>query len=270
MSSHSVQAALCPTDLILPTHGLVTVSIVSHGQLSLILPLLEQLNSYSAPFVERVVLTMNVPEEDVLAGLSWRFTLDRVYNESPLGFGANHNRAFAYCRSPWFLVLNPDIRLVCDVLQPLMGAAHSSAGLLAPRVVEPGAPGPEPYRRLVTPWEVCARRWLNHVPPGRPHWIPGMFMLFRAQAYQAVGGFDAQRYFMYGEDVDLCARLRLAGWQIQVEEGQCVEHHAQRASHRNWRYLRWHVTSLLKLWASRPFWRYRHLLKKERSINDPT
>lgn len=270
MNSRSIQAALRPTELLPATHGSVTVSIVSHGQLALIKPLLEQLNTYSVDFIDRVVLTTNIPEDDVLAGLSWQFTLDRLHNESPLGFGANHNRAFAHCRSQWFLVLNPDIRLERDVLQPLMVAADSAAGVLAPRVVEPGVLGPEPYRRLVTPWEVCARRWLNPLPPKEPQWVPGMFMLFRAQTYHAIGGFDAQRYFMYGEDVDLCARLRLAGWRIQVEEGQCVEHHAQRASHRNWRYLRWHVTSLLKLWASRPFWRYRRLLKREESINDPS
>lgn len=250
------------------TGGLVTVSIVSHGQLALILPLLEQLERYSAKLIDRVVLTINVPEDDVLAGLSWRFALERVCNQSPLGFGANHNRAFAHCRSPWFLVINPDVRLARDVLGPLTAAAHARSGLLAPRVVEPGAPRPEPHRRIITPWEICKRKWQGHVPPARPHWIPGMFMLFRTQAYREVGGFDERRYFMYGEDVDLCARLRLAGWQIQVDEALCVEHHAQRASHRNWRYLRWHVMSLFRLWTSKPFWRYRRLLQKEARHGD--
>ena len=249
-----------------PVHvgrGLVTVSIVSHGQLALILPLLEQLDRYSARLIDRVVLTTNIPEDDSLVRSSWHFALERVRNEAPLGFGANHNQAFARCRSPWFLVLNPDVRLECDVLGALIAAAHVYSGLLAPRVVEPGRLEPEPHRRLITPWEIFGRKWLGHVPPASPQWIPGLFMLLRTQAYREVGGFDERRYFMYGEDVDLCARLRLANWQIQVDEALCIEHHAQRASHRNWRYLRWHIMSLARLWTSKPFWCYRRLLRSE-------
>ena len=77
-----------------PVHvgrGLVTVSIVSHGQLALILPLLEQLDRYSARLIDRVVLTTNIPEDDSLVRSSWHFALERVRNEAPLGFGANHN-----------------------------------------------------------------------------------------------------------------------------------------------------------------------------------
>jgi hypothetical protein len=43
--------------------------------------------------------------------------------------------------------------------------------------------------------------------------VAGMFMLLRREAFAQVGGFD-ERYFMYCEDFDLCARLRLAGWHV--------------------------------------------------------
>ncbi|OYV35995.1 MAG: glycosyl transferase, partial [Thiomonas sp. 20-64-5] len=42
-----------------------------------------------------------------------------------------------------------------------------------------------------------------------------------------------------------------------------VSHAAQRSSHVRWRYLRWHVASLLRLWTSGAFWRYSALLRKE-------
>jgi GT2 family glycosyltransferase len=38
-------------------------------------------------------------------------------------------------------------------------------------------------------------------------------MLVRAEAYRAVGGFDPD-FFLYFEDVDLCKRLRAAGWGV--------------------------------------------------------
>jgi GT2 family glycosyltransferase len=45
----------------------------------------------------------------------------------------------------------------------------------------------------------------------------------RREAWDAAGGFDAG-YFMYGEDLDLSLRLRLAGWEIGLARGAEVEH----------------------------------------------
>ncbi len=48
-------------------------------------------------------------------------------------------------------------------------------------------------------------------------------MAVRREAWDAVGGFDA-RYFMYGEDLDLGLRLRLAGWECGVAPAAEVVH----------------------------------------------
>src|ERR1700712_3258256 len=114
-----------------PPHAqAITVSIVSHGQLALIEPLLDQLARYSSAVVAKVVLTINVAEPDILAGRTWRFPVERIENKTPMGFGANHNQAFTRCKTPWFLVLNPDIRFDSDVLTPLMAQAAQTSGLL--------------------------------------------------------------------------------------------------------------------------------------------
>lgn len=239
-----------------PQTRLVTVSIVSHGQLDLIRPLLEQLDRFSSGMIDKVVLTINIPEADVLGDAMFGFPIECIENSAAKGFGANHNQAFQRCGTPWFLVLNPDIRFDRDVLAPLIAEAAPSSGLLTPRILEPGKSEPEQHRNIITPLEILTRRQPGYVRPVVPAWIPGLFMLFRSRAYAEVGGFD-ERFFMYGEDFDICARTRLAGWRLQVGEGLMALHDARRASHGSGRHLRWHVGSLLKVWASPTFWRYR-------------
>src|SRR5690606_14674162 len=72
-------------------------------------------------------------------------------------------------------------------------------------------------------------------------WAAGMFMLFRAEAFEAIGGFD-EGFHLYYEDVDICTRLWIAGWKVMLHPGVQVVHDAQRTSHRNFRYMRWHVS----------------------------
>lgn len=239
----------------LPPPRPITVSIVSHGQLDLIRPLLEQLDRFSHASIDKVVLTLNVPEAEALGDATWCFPVECIENAAAKGFGANHNQAFRHCSTPWFLVLNPDIRFDRDVLAPLLAQAAPDSGLLTPRILEPGKSEPEQHRAIITPLEILTRRRPGYVRPAVPAWIPGLFMLFRTEAYAAIGGFD-ERFFMYGEDFDICARTRLAGWRLQVGEDLRALHDAQRASHRSTRHLWWHVSSLLKVWCSRTFWHY--------------
>jgi N-acetylglucosaminyl-diphospho-decaprenol L-rhamnosyltransferase len=244
----------------------VTVSVVSHGQWALLEPLLVQLGRWCGPSIERVVLTINRPEA-VAVPADLPFEVLRLDNSQPRGFGDNHNRAFSHCATPWFLVLNPDIRIPGrDVVRELLARPALGTGLLAPRIQEPNKCAPEPYRRALSPWELLARRLPGHQAPTAPAWVPGMFMLLRREAFAQVGGFD-QRFFMYCEDFDLCARLRLAGWELQIGP-EAVEHMAQRASQSALRPLTWHLLSLLKLWSAPAYWQYLALLRRQRPSHE--
>lgn len=231
----------------------------------MVVPLIDQLHQHCRGSVARIVLTVNIPEAADVPS-SWNLPLEIVRNKAPQGFGANHNRAFASyaMTAPWFLVLNPDIRLTNNVLSALIAQAKPSSGLLTPRIREPGKTEPEPYRALLTPAELLRRRSGNHCPPRSPSWVAGMFMLLRSQAFEEVGGFD-ERFFMYCEDFDLCARLQLAGWHLQADESLLVEHDAQRASHASLRPLLWHLVSFYRVWTSKAFWRYFALCRRASS-----
>lgn len=241
---------------------MITLSIVSHRQGPLVTALLQDIARIASPRVAAIIVTRNLPEAPFIVPDTLRAITTVVDNAKPVGFGANHNAAFDRCVTPHFIVLNPDIRLLDDPFAAIatsLGTAR--VGLAAPDIVAPDGRREDAARKLITPWGLLAHR----VMPGRRlaaaefDWLAGMFMAIRSEAFREVGGFD-KRFFLYCEDFDLCARLRLAGWQIAVVDQVRVVHAAQRTSHRSMKYLRWHFTSLWKMWTSAAFWRYRAML----------
>ncbi|MCL4449611.1 MAG: glycosyltransferase family 2 protein [Actinobacteria bacterium] len=54
-------------------------------------------------------------------------------------------------------------------------------------------------------------------------WVSGACFMISMSAFEEVGGFD-ESYFMYGEDLDLCWRLKLAGWEVLFQPKGAVTH----------------------------------------------
>lgn len=230
----------------------ITVSIVSHGQGKFVSALLKDLALCTR--VSEILVTQNVPEGEVVCPESLQSRLRLIRNDQPKGFAANHNQAFRQCGAPLFAVLNPDIRLDSDPFSLLTQAlAARGAGLAAPAVRNPQGELEDSVRYFPTLTQLFAkllalgegRIVLEGQEPEPVDWVAGMFMLFRAEAFRAVGGFD-EKFFLYYEDVDICARLWKAGWKVMAHPGVSVMHAAQRTSRRNPRYMAWHLSSLAR------------------------
>lgn len=253
----------------------MVVSLVSHGHGELVVESLHSLAaSVSGAAVNmRVLLTLNLPEPALQAAVQaqdWPFELVCVHNAKPLGFGANHNQAFAQCVAEsglpdWFVVMNPDIFWPKGAADFWQGLSHwpRDVGLVCPGQVDVAGLPQDFARRLITPWGLSLRvlrRALGSSPSGvaptvdQADWVNGACMVWRGAAFAQLRGFD-ERYFMYCEDTDICLRLQLAGGHM-CAAGVSVVHDAQRQTGRSARHLRWHLASLLRLWCSGAFWRY--------------
>ena len=232
----------------------ITLSVVSHRQGSLVNNFLGDV-ACSCPNLA-VLLTYNVPDQVAIRSHELR-SFRRFENAAARGFGANHNAAFRHCDSRFFCVANPDVRLMADPFPELIACMDDPrVGVVAPRVLDPAGNPEDSARCFPTPVSLAAK--LLHLTEGRfpvagaspiaVDWVAGMFMFFRAEAFRDVGGFD-DRFFLYYEDVDICARLWKAGWRVMLHPGVSVIHAAQRASRRNPRYLAWHLSSLARYFA---------------------
>ena len=247
----------------------IHVSIVSHRQAGLVAGLLADLSAIAEESDLRISVLSNVPEDHPPPPAALKGRVEFIANARVAGFAANHNRVFRGCDAPYFCVLNPDIRFSGNPFAPLVDAfADDRVAAAAPAAY--GADGvlQDNARRLPTPFSIASKVWSPPRGPDypahdaivQPDWVAGLFMLLRSDAYRAVGGFD-ERYFLYYEDVDLCMRLRLEGWQIAWLPRVAVVHDARRESHRNPRYFLWHLRSVARFFSSRVYRRAKALLR---------
>lgn len=201
----------------------------------------------------RIVLTFNIPEDE---GFLERFThmpINILRNQTPCGFGENHNRAFLYCTDPVFVIINPDIRGQPFTLRGLINALQApNIGCAGPHIYSHSGVTQDSARHFPTLGSLIARKLGKRVLDydslqGNQvvDWLAGMLVAFNSAAYRRVGGFD-ERYFMYVEDVDIAWRLREAGYLSVWVPGVHFVHEAQYGSRKKGRHLYWHLRSMLR------------------------
>lgn len=241
----------------------VSISVVSHGQIALIANLLRDVELNCLETSIELILTLNI--EEILPFMSdkFAFPIKVIRNANPMGFAANHNQAFTHATGQYFCVLNPDVGIDKDPFPPLLACLkNSSVGVAAPVVLGEGGEIEDSARHFPTPLKIICKAlgkckgsdYLIGAQTIYPDWAGGMFLLFSRAVFEKLSGFD-QRYFLYYEDVDICARLRLLGYEVALCPQSSVVHHAQRSSHRSLRYFRWHLTSMMRFFFMPVFWR---------------
>lgn len=238
--------------LVLPN---VTVSIVSHGNDDLVKNLLSQLAQYNT-YISKVILTHNTPSNvDAYLAIQYQFEILNIRNNVPLGYGENHNRAFKFCETEYYCVMNPDIILNDEPFGALLECSNvNNIGITGPLIKNIEGDVEDSARYFPTLFGLVKKFFglYDGVFPIQknecviyPEWIGGMFMLIKNDLYYRLSGFD-ETYFLYYEDVDLCLRAWRSGNKVALCKGSVVVHDARRASHRKLKYMKWHVTSIFK------------------------
>jgi N-acetylglucosaminyl-diphospho-decaprenol L-rhamnosyltransferase len=178
-----------------------------------------------------------------------------IANADNLGFGRACNVGARAGRARAVLILNSDCEPAPGAIAAMLAALDADpalGGVFCRLLNSDGTLQPSVHRRLPTPWAhlgdvffrsslryalyrtPALKRWLL-APTARRHatahevaWGGAACMLVRRSAFEAVGGFD-ETFFMYCEDLDLCARLGAAGHRLRYLP-QAVVVHAWGAS----------------------------------------
>ncbi len=72
-------------------------------------------------------------------------------------------------------------------------------------------------------------RWNREGAAREVDWVGGAFMMLRASALRFAGAFD-ERFFFYGEDAELCFRLKKLGWIVFFDSAGSITHHGGASS----------------------------------------
>lgn len=144
-----------------------------------------------------------------------------------LGFSGGNNVGLRLVKDKYVLILNPDTEILPGTLSYLLEYMenHPEVGGCSPKVELPdGTLDWASHRGFPTPWASLKYYFfkddsLYHLSKrnfSKPHEVDsltGAFILTRKKVLDEVGLFD-ESYFMYAEDLDLCYRIKKAGYKI--------------------------------------------------------
>lgn len=212
---------------------------------------------HSTAAVELIVVD-NASEDRLPACVEHEFAEDArlrlLRNERNLGFGTACNQASRLAVGDMIMFLNPDCLIEDSTIAALreVAAAHPDAGLLGVHVVDSQGRGERANRRrdpllqralaTATGLSRLQQRFPNlagvelpsalaMAPVEAVDAVSGACMMVSRRAFDAVGGFD-EGYFLHCEDLDLCRRIRDAGFKVlHVASIRVV--HAQGSSSRS-------------------------------------
>jgi N-acetylglucosaminyl-diphospho-decaprenol L-rhamnosyltransferase len=161
------------------------------------------------------------------------------------GFAYGNNRALRRTRGRAVLLLNPDTEVPHGAIGSLLRHldAHPEAAVIGPKLVRADgsmhracrrafpSPSVALYRlagldRLFPRSRIFGRYNLTYLDPDLEMEVDavcGACMLVRREAIDQVGVLD-ERFFMYGEDLDWCWRMKEAGWTVRYVPGVVVRH----------------------------------------------
>lgn len=172
------------------------------------------------------------------------FPVETIALEENRGFAHGCNVGASAGSSPHVLFLNPDARIDVAAVELLVQAieADERFGAAAPLIREPDGSLDYSLRRFPRVRSTFAQAfflhrlfpdasWVDEVirdastygRPGTPQWVSGACILVRRDVLADLGGLD-ESFFHYSEDMDLCARIWKAGYEIRYVPEAVAEH----------------------------------------------
>ncbi|MEL7444645.1 MAG: glycosyltransferase family 2 protein [Pseudomonadota bacterium] len=224
----------------------ITVIVVNWNTRDLTISALETLYANAGDLAINVVVWDNASDDGSADAIAEQFPqVSLVRCAENIGFALANNRAIEQVETEWVLLLNSDTEThpgaVANLLQ--FAKANPQAGIVGGQTVFPdGSLNPTSCWNQMTIWSLfCSATGLTRAfrssrlfnPEGIGGWkrddvrqvdiVTGCFFLLKTATWRELGGFQ-DKYFMYGEEVDMCLRAAKLGYRPMITPKARIMH----------------------------------------------
>ncbi len=233
----------------------ISIIIVNYNVKEFLLNALESVFKAAQNLTLEVIVVDNASEDGSVEAVESHYPqVLLIRNKENLGFGKANNIGLEKATGRFILLLNPDTIVREDTFVKMLAffESHPEAGMAGCKVLNPDGtlqlacrrsfPGPWTSFTKVTGLsslfpksKLFAKYNLTYLDENETYEvdaISGSFMMFRKDVYEKIGGFDP-RFFMYGEDLDFCYRVKQAGYKVYYYHETEIIHYKGESTKRS-------------------------------------
>lgn len=216
----------------------VSVIILNWNGMDLLKEFLPRVLDNTDPDIADVIVADNGSTDGSVDYLKWLgvavISFDRNH-----GFAGGYNLALERVSTPYSVLLNSDVAPAPGWINQLVEFmdAHPEVGACQPKILSYHYPEKFEYAGACGGYidrhgyPYCRGRIFDTVEadlgqydtPANIDWASGAALMVRTDLYRECGGLDAE-FFAHMEEIDLCWRMRLAGWQLAAVPSSVVYH----------------------------------------------
>jgi GT2 family glycosyltransferase len=216
----------------------LTISIVNYNAGDYLLRCLESLDKVKDELDFDVFVVDNDSKDDSIEKSKKKFPkFNYIENKENLGFGKAHNIVLEKAKTPYLLTLNPDCEVPKGTLKYIYEFMENNldVGISTAKVEKAdGSLDIASHRGFPTPRASFEYFFLKNdrayhltdrdmTKVHEVDSVVGAFMFMRSDVIKKVGYFD-EDYFLYGEDIDLCFKVKQAGFKVMYVPDVKVMH----------------------------------------------
>jgi N-acetylglucosaminyl-diphospho-decaprenol L-rhamnosyltransferase len=245
------------------------IIIINYRTTELLVRCVNSILTHKVATIQNIIIVENKSPDNSFERLSTLFPSSKlIAAPSNRGYGAGVNLGARSAISDYIVILNPDTYFESNSLSGVVEFLdnHANVGIVGFDLVNADGSRQFSARRFYCLLDVIARRcpfpigalnscvdahlmieaWAGQ-EPFDAEWVMGAGLVIRRDLFNRIGGMD-ERYILYMEDVDLCARVWNEQYRVVCIPGAKLVHDHQRASAQNplSRSARLHLASLFR------------------------
>ena len=189
---------------------------------------------------KKIIVADNASTDDSIEFLQKNYpSIQLLFNLNNDGFAGGYNWALQKVEADYYVLLNSDVEVTPNWIEPIIQLMEDDSNIAAcqPKILSwhnktqfeyAGACGGYidslgyPFSRGRI-FDVCEQDEQQYNTPQKIFWATGAAMFVRSKVFHQLNGFDAS-FFAHMEEIDLCWRMQLAGYNIYVQPLSTVYH----------------------------------------------